>query len=55
MSWIGGVKEYLKEMNDELIKNRKLLFFLESQIFRTNTEPKRLVSVMVIIIRSIII
>ena len=55
MSWIGGVKEYLTEMNDELIKNRKLLFFLESQIFRTNTEPKRLVSVMVIIIHSIII
>ena len=50
MSWIGGVKEYVKEMNDELIKNRELLFFLESQIFITNTQPKRLISVLVIII-----
>ena len=46
-SWIAGVKEYILEMNDELIKSKKLIFFMDSQIFRTHTNPKRAISVMV--------
>ena len=46
-TWITGVKQYLMEGNGQLISQKKLVFFIESQVFLTNTIPKRPVSVMV--------
>ena len=49
-SWITGVKEYLLDVNGQLIMDKKLVFFIASQVFLTNTIPKRFVSVMVSIV-----
>ena len=46
-TWMAGVKEYLTEINGQIINDRKLVFFIESQMFLTNTDPKRTTSVMV--------
>lgn len=46
-TWIAGVKDYLLDVNGDLICDEKLVFFIESQVFLTNTNPKRGVSVMV--------
>ena len=46
-SWMGSVKEYLMDVNGELIHEKELVFFIESQIFLTNTNPQRAISVMV--------
>ena len=46
-SWMGNVKKYLCEMNQELLNDKTFLFVLECQIFLTNTTPKRSISVMV--------
>ena len=45
--WIPVVKQYITDMNGELIPDKKLVFAVETQIFRTNTAPQRSLSVMV--------
>ena len=46
-TWIAGVKEYLLEVNGQLMTDKNLIYFIDSQVFLTNTNPKRAVSVMV--------
>ena len=52
-SWIGVVKQYLLDVNGELIRDKKLIFFIDTQVFLTNTNPKRAVSVMVGIVHYV--
>ena len=52
-SWMIGVRDYLLQVNGELIQERKLVFFIDTQVFLTNTDPKRAVSVMVSITQGI--
>ena len=46
-SWMAGVKEYLLDIHGDLISHKNLVFFLETQVFLTNTNPKRSISVVV--------
>ena len=45
--WMAGVKEYLLDIHGDLISHKNLVFFLETQVFLTNTNPKRSISVVV--------
>ena len=49
-TWIGDVKRYILDVNGELVLDRTLVFVIQSEIFMTNTDPKRAVSVMVSLI-----
>ena len=46
-TWIGDMKNYLTDNHGELITDNNLIFIIESQVFLTNTTPKRAFSVMV--------
>ena len=46
-TWMTGVKDYLLQVNGQLITEKNLVFFIETQVFLTNTNPKRAISVMV--------
>ena len=46
-SWIGSVKEYLIDVNGQLMTAKQSIFFIDSQVFLTNTNPQRPISVMV--------
>ena len=46
-TWMAGVKQYMLDINGQLIIDKKLVFFIDSQVFLTNTNPKRPISVMV--------
>ena len=45
--WILHVKQYVKDKQAELIRDKKLIFVIESQCFRTPSNPTRDVSVIV--------
>ena len=49
-SWIGCLKDYLMNVNGQLMNDKNLVFFIESQVFLTNTTPQRPISVMVSIV-----
>ena len=46
-TWIQEVKSYVFEANGNLIADRKLIYTMESQTFKTNTDPARRVTVIV--------
>ena len=45
--WILNVKKYIMDKDETLIADKKLVFIIESQRFRTVTNPSRSVTVMV--------
>ena len=45
--FIAELKNYVLDVNDKLFSDKKMVFIIESQTFRTNTEEPRKVSVMV--------
>ena len=45
--WSAHVREYLKDVNDDLLASKKHMFIIDSEIFLTNTQPVRRISVMV--------
>ena len=45
--WMGHVKQYILAKQGSLITDRKLLFVVESQCFKTVTMPSRELTVMV--------
>ena len=45
--WMGRVKKYVMEVQQDLIKDKEMVFMLESQIFFTNTRPSRQLCVLV--------
>ena len=45
--WSTHVREYLKDVNDDLLASKKHIFIIDSEIFLTNTQPVRRISVMV--------
>ena len=45
--WILNVKKYIMEKEEKLIRDKTLVFVIESQRFRTVTNPSRSVTVMV--------
>ena len=45
--WMLGVQEYLLQKQGNLISDKKLVFVMESQRFRTLTSPSRDVTVIV--------
>ena len=45
--WSAHVREYLKDVNQDLLASKKHMFIIDSEIFLTNTQPVRRISVMV--------
>ena len=45
--WAADVKRYLKDVKGNLLTEKKMIFLIKSQTFRTITQPRRCVSVMV--------
>ena len=45
--WMGRVKKYVIEVQQDLITDKEMVFMLESQIFFTNTRPSRQLCVLV--------
>ena len=45
--FIAELKNYVLDVNDKLFCDKKMVFIIESQTFRTNTEEPRKVSVLV--------
>ena len=39
--WIGKVKNYVFQVQGELIKERSMVFLIETQIFFTHSTPSR--------------
>ena len=50
--WILQVREYVKEKEASLISHRRLVFIIESQTFKTATDPSRDLTVMVSVINQ---
>ena len=48
--FIAELKNYVLDVNDKLFSDKQMLFIIESQTFRTNTEDPRKVSVVVSIL-----
>ena len=45
--WIADVKAYFRKYNRHLLKDKRLMFVIESQSFTTTTTPARHMSVLV--------
>ena len=45
--FIAELKNYVLDVNDKLFSDKKMVFIIESQTFRTNTKEPRKVSVVV--------
>ena len=45
--WMGKVKKYVIEVQKDLIKDKEMVFMVESQIFFTYTTPSRELCVLV--------
>ena len=45
--WSAHVREYLKDVNQDLLASKKHMFIIDSEIFLTSTQPVCRISVMV--------
>ena len=45
--WSAHVRQYLTDVNKDLLASKKHMFIIDSEIFLTNTQPVRRISVMV--------
>ena len=49
--FIAELKNYVLDVNDKLFSDKKMVFIIESQTFRTNTKEARKISVAVSIFK----
>ena len=52
--WIGKVKNYVFEVQKELIQDKSMIFIIEAQIFFTHSTPSRQICFLVSINKFII-
>ena len=51
--WSAHVRQYLKDVSQDLLASKKYMFIIDSEIFLTNTQPVCRISVMVCFVQCI--